>query len=323
MKKKALALLLALLLIIGLCACGASSATISEDTASGTNAEAPEAEYQYETDTTSDYGGIADADSSTELPGASDEDGTTTADKIIYSAYAEIETRDFETSVQGVYDLIDRYGGFLESSSVTGNDYYDTRSSRSAYFVIRVPSDRFGEMTDSLTELGNVPYSSTSAENITTQYNDTQSKLDAYEIEYDRLLSMLEKAETVEDMLAIEDRLADVRYNIQSLSNTISGWDSLLSYSTVTLTLTEVVEYTEEPVETETYWEEVSAAFSSTLKAVGRFFKGLFKAVVALAPVLVILAVVAVAVLLVIRKVRKGRKAKAAPPEKEVGNGKE
>ena len=97
MKKKALALLLALLLIIGLCACGASSATISEDTASGTNAEAPEAEYQYETDT-GEYGGIADADSQAALPDASAEDGTTTADKIIYSAYAEIETRDFETS---------------------------------------------------------------------------------------------------------------------------------------------------------------------------------------------------------------------------------
>ncbi|NCC69750.1 MAG: DUF4349 domain-containing protein, partial [Clostridia bacterium] len=147
-------------------------------------------------------------------------------------------------------------------------------------------------------------------------YNDTQSKLDAYEIEYDRLLSMLEKADTVEDMLAIEDRLADVRYNIQSLSNTISGWDSLLSYSTVSLQLTEVVEYTEEPVETETYWEEVGAAFSSTLKAVGRFFKGLFKAAVSLAPVLVILAVIAVAVLLVVRKVRKGRKAKSEPPKK-------
>jgi hypothetical protein len=278
MKKKALALLLALLLVIGLCACGASSSMGSNDTVS---AAAPQEAETNETGK-ADYSGIADGDSSQEAPGAADDTGAPTTDKIIYSAYAEIETRDFETSVQDVYGLIDRYGGFSESSTVTGNDFYDTRSTRSASFVIRIPSARFEEMTDSLTELGNVPYSSTNAENITARYNDTQSKLDAYEIEYDRLLSMLEKAETVEDMLAIEDRLADVRYNIQSLSNTISGWDSLLSYSTVTLQLNEVVEYTEEPVETETYWEEVAAAFSSTLRAVGRFFKGLFKAVVAL-----------------------------------------
>ncbi|NCB52146.1 MAG: DUF4349 domain-containing protein [Clostridia bacterium] len=314
MKKKALALLLALLLVIGLCACGASSASVSEDTvASG--AAAPQEAGKNEAGE-AEYSGIADAESPAELPDAADESGAPTSDKIIYSAYAEIETRDFDASIQGVYELIERFGGFLESSSVTGNDYYDTRSSRSAGFVIRIPSGRFEEMTNSLTELGNVPYSSTNADNITRQYNDTQSKLDAYEIEYDRLLSMLEKADTVEDMLAIEDRLADVRYNIQSLSNTISGWDSLLSYSTVSLQLTEVVEYTEEPVETETYWEEVGAAFSSTLKAVGRFFKGLFKAAVSLAPVLVILAVIAVAVLLVVRKVRKGRKAKSEPPKK-------
>ena len=313
MKKKALALLLAFLLVIGLCACGASS-SMSEDRAA--SAEAPQEAEMNQTGEAA-FGGIADAESGQEAPSAAEPGGAPVTDKIIYSAYAEIETRDFEAAVQGVYDLVDRYSGFLESSSVTGNDYYDTRSSRSASFVIRIPSARFEEMKSSLTELGNVPYSSTSAENITSRYNDTQSKLDAYEIEYERLLSMLEKADTVEDMLAIESRLADVRYNIQSLSNTISGWDSLLSYSTVTLQITEVVEYTEEPVETETYWEEVSAAFSSTLRAVGRFFKGLFKAVVALAPVLVILALIAVAALFVIRKVRRDRKRKAAPPEKE------
>lgn len=312
MKKKALATLLALLLIIGLCACGASTPQMSED-----NVGAAPEEYEKYEPGEAEYSGIADSDSMSERPTAEDGSGAPTGDKIIYSAYAEIETRDFETSVQRVYDLIDRYGGFLESSSITGNDYYDTRSSRSASFTIRIPSDHFEELTGSLTELGNVPYSSTNAENITSRYNDAQSKLDAYEIEYERLLSMLEKADTVEDMLAIEDRLADVRYNIQSLSNTISGWDSLLSYSTVSLQLSEVVEYTEEPVETETYWEEVTAAFNSTLKAVGRFFKGLFKGIIALAPVLAILAVVAVAVLLGFRKFRRDRKAKSAPPVKQ------
>lgn len=323
MKKKALLLLLAFLLLLGASACGASASTASVpanangafDTADYAPAEPEESQPE------KSEGGISYADA--EQPSAADDSGVPAADKIIYSAYAEIETRDFDASVEGVYALIDRFGGFLETSSVTGNDYYASRTYRTASFVIRIPSKYFQELTGSLTELGNVPYSSTSAENITARYNDTQSRLDAYEIEYDRLLAMLEKAETAEDMLAIEARLSDVRYNIQSLSDTISGWDSLISYSTVELRLSEVVEYTEEPVVEQSYWEEVSAAFSATLKGLGRFFKGLFKGIVAFAPILAIAGVTACVVVLIMRGVRRGRLRKSVREEKKPDDGKE
>lgn len=317
MKRKALALLLSLLLIVGLAACGASSASGSSGANSGTEAAAPQT-AEYDKSDAGGYAGLstaADGNTTAEAqqPAAADESGVPAADKIIYSAYAEVETRDFDASLSGVSDLIARYGGFLESSSVTGNDYNGTRTARSATFTIRIPAAHFEELMSSLTELGNVPYSTRSAENITAQYNDTQSRLDAYQIEYDRLLAMLEKADTVEDMLAIEDRLSDVRYNIQSLSNTLSGWDSLLSYSTVQLSLTEVVQYTADPEQG--YWESVGVAFTATLKAVGSFFSGLFKAVVALSPVIVILVLAAFAALILIRRAKKRRAARGRPPE--------
>jgi hypothetical protein len=319
MKRKALALLLSLLLVLGLAACGAASQTQSSDAVNG--AAAPET-ADYAKDGGSGTAGLAPAaaestDAETQQPTAADESGVPAADKIIYSAYAEIETRDFEASLAGVNTLIARYGGFLESSSVTGNDYSGNRTARYATFVIRVPAENFEALTGSLTELGNVPYSSTNAQNITAQYNDTQSRLDAYNIEYDRLLAMLEKAETVEDMLAIEDRLSDVRYNIQSLSNTISGWDSLLSYSTVQLSLTEVVEYTADPEQG--YWESVREAFTATLRAVGNFFSGLLKAVIAYSPVIVLLAAAGAVVFLVLRRSKKRRAARSLPSDGNSG----
>ena len=92
-----------------------------------------------------------------------------------------------------------------------------------------------------LNTLGNVTYKTSGIQNITVEYTDTESRLKAYRTEEERLLVMLEKAETVEDMLNIEDRLSlRCATASESLTSTLMNWDSLISYSTVTLQITEV-----------------------------------------------------------------------------------
>jgi hypothetical protein len=321
MKKRLLALVLALVIITALAACSASSNSKGEtDMAASQPAEpapASEAEMRPETPTEDGYeyqdekGGIG-GDAAAQTTAESFEFDT---EKIIYSAYAEIETQDFDKSVEGVYAMIEKYQGFLESSSVNGGNYYakyyDETSNRSASFTIRVPRDNFKTMLDSLSELGNVPYSTTSTQNITTQYVDTESRLKSYRTQEERLLEFMEKAETVEDMLAIEARLAEVRYNIESLTTTLQGWDSLIYYSTVTLNLSEVEEYTEQVPVQRTYWQEDGDALSNTLEGIGDFFKGLLKYVIAALPILAMAAVVVIVVLLVAKR-RHGKK---QPPE--------
>lgn len=305
--KKMLSLLLALILIFACAACGASSASrgaVTEGQMAADGASSSDV----------NYGGTAAAEApssgegETETAPAAGTAGQVQSDKIIYSGYAEVEALDFDTALAGVYTLIDSCGGFLESSSVTGDNYGSSGDARSADFVIRIPAERFEEVTGSLSKLGNVPYTSTDAENITTQYSDTRSRLDAYEVEYDRLMAMLEKAETVEEMLAVEERLSDVRYNIESLTNTLSAWDSQVAYSTLRLHLAEVREYTETPEAG--YWQGVVNALSATLSAMGRFFKGLLRAIIAYSPVLVLLVALGAAVWLTVRRRRTKRAAR-------------
>lgn len=315
MKKNIPALFLALVLILSLPGCGAArTETLAADAenpyaAAGT-AEAPSAP-------SADAAGGVGAEAAPEAGGTA-----VYTDKIIYSGYAEIETQDFDESVSGVSALLDRFGGFLESSSVTGRDYYSGYGGRTARFTIRVPAERFRELTQALSELGNVTLSGTDAQNITREYNDTQARLDAYNIEYERLLAMLEKAETVEDMLSIESRLSDVRGSIQSLSNTISGWDSLLTYSTVQLQLTEVVDYTEEPEPEESYWQSVWSGFVNSLESVGRFFKNLLRALVTALPVLAIAAAVGAAAWVITRRIVRRRREGMPQPKNDEKDGK-
>jgi hypothetical protein len=302
MKKIYSILALTLALLLALSGCGAASAPRDADMSFTGENSAAQAETAPSSD--SDAPGLGAA----ELPQST----ASFSDKIIYSAYAEIETRAFDDSVAGVSDLIKRFGGFLESSAVTGQDYNGGASGRTASFTLRVPSDKFGAFTGALSELGSVIYSTTDAQNITREYNDTQARLDAYNIEYERLLAMLEKAQTVEEMLSIESRLSEVRGNIQSLSNTLSGWDSLLSYSTVQLQLTQVVEYT--PLPEQGYWQSVWSGFLSSLKGVGSFFKGALRFLISALPVLVLLGAAGVAAWLIIRGARRRRTGKPLPP---------
>ena len=316
--KRFLALLMTLLLLLGCAACGSSAkgsmaydagsdAVYEEMVYAPAEAEAPMPEAAEAQMQSYSLGTGATADTAA---------AEQSQDKIIYSGYAEIETLDFDASVEAVQALIQRYGGFLESSTVRGTDY-NGRGSRSASYVIRIPRESFETVTGGLSELGNVSYSSVQAENISASYYDTESRLAAYRIEEERLLAMLEMAETVEDMLAIEDRLTDVRYEIESHTTTLLGWDSLIRYSTLELYLQEVEQYTAEPELG--YWQKIGQGFVKTLKLVGEFFMGLFRIVAVLLPVLVLLgAAAAVTVLLVRRrKRRKAAKARAAAPKDE------
>ncbi len=312
MKKKALAALLAIILILSLAACGGSKS--SESMVSTADTQPAEAEGGY-------ANGLEAADSAAAeepAPQAGAGGGEQTApvsDKLIYSGYAEIETLDFEGSIKAIDALIARVGGFIESSSVTGSNYSSGRDYRSASYTVRVPAAAYQDAAGSLDAIGNVTYQNSSADNITSQYYDTQSRLEAYNIEYDRLTEMLKKASTVEEMLAIEDRLTEVRYSIESLTTTLRGWDSLINYSTLTLSLTEVKDLSSAQGAGLSYWQEVGAALKSTLKGVGRFFSSLLLFLIAALPVLAILAALAAVTVLIVKKARARRAKKLSEPK--------
>lgn len=309
--KKALSLLLAALLVFALCACG------SADTPSS----APAASYDmaYTEDTypaeAEEYGGFA-VTGGTQLESGSGAAPEGSPEKLIYSASATVETTEFDGTIEKLSALVEQYGGFVESSSVNGSNYYTQSrgysSTRYASYVIRVPSEKFSALMGSLSTLGNVPYSHTYTENITAQYYDTDARLTAYQTQEARLLEMMEAAKTVEDLIAIEEKLTELRYQIESLQSTLKNWDRQVAYSTLDLEVQEVVEYT--PESRMSYGQELALALCSGLKRTGEFFKDLLLAIVGALPALVILAVVLAILIPVWKKRRKARKARKNPP---------
>ena len=311
--KKTLSLLLAVLLVFALCACGSADSASSAPSAAydmvstetAYPAEAPE----------ENYGGFAVA-GGTQLETGSGTAPEGSPEKLIYSASATVETTEFDRTIEKLSALVEQYGGFVESSSINGSNYYTQSrgysSVRYASYVIRVPSGKFSALMGSLSTLGNVPYSHTYTENITAQYYDTDARLTAYQTQEARLLEMMEAAKTVEDLIAIEEKLTELRYQIESLQSTLKNWDRQVAYSTLDLEVQEVVEYT--PESRMSYGQELALALTNGLRRTGEFFKDLLLAIVGALPALVILAVVLAILIPVWKKHRKARRAKKNPP---------
>ena len=327
--KKTTALLLALLMVLSLAGCGRSTSAAKTEYVSSAPAAGMSyaADYDYApleapamASESASMGGFSSNASSQHAGNQNNEEqgasapssGDIAVDKIIYSASATVETTDFDDTIAKLEALIASYGGFIESSSISGNNYYHSShgyaSSRSADYRIRIPSRDFATLMNSLSELGNVPYSNTYTENITSQYYDVQARLEAYRTEEKSLLDMMEKADNVKDLLEIQEYLSDVRYRIESLQSTLTNWDRQVSYSSISLSVEEVQVYT--PESKLTFGQQLGLALSRGLRSIGEFFRDLLLWLLEALPTLIILAAFVVLVVFIVRRVRRGVKAR-------------
>lgn len=317
--KKTLALILTFLMLLSLCACGAASK--GSDTAAATESisEAPAAAADDGLGGLASYSGsyaaaaeYEEAEEAGAGGGTGAEAGEINPEKIIYSGEAQIETLNFDESIAGLMEMLEQYGGWIESSSLSGANYYSisrgNSGNRSAYYTLRIPSDKFETMMTSLSQLGNVPYTYTYSENVTAQYYDTQARLTAYETQEARLLEMMEKAETVSDVITIEEKLTELRYQIESLQSSLTNWDRQVNYSSLYVTVDEVGEYTPQPQQS--YLQELWQALTGAFKDLGRFFKNFLVFLVSAIPTIIVLVVLFFIFRPIYRKVKARRKAR-------------
>ena len=237
---------------------------------------------------------------------------STTFEKIIYTADAEIETVEFDKSVSDVYNLLDAHGGFIEESYIGGANYrqkyYDYQTYRNARFTLRIPVDAFNSVISSLDVLGNVTARSSNAENITAQFTDNESRLATYRTEETRLLAMLEKADTVTDMITIETRLSEIRYQVETITSQLKNWQSRVDYSTISLYLSEVEKLSEQVPVKRTYWQQTGDGLITSLKNVGNFFTDLLRWIIVSLPVLLVLAAICVTIIILVKRAVKKRR---------------
>ena len=256
--KKICSLLLCALLMLGLTACGGSSGNNKAMYSAGVRAEeaaAPEAPAMMADNAAGLTSAAPDA---TPLP-----EGR----KWIITMDMEVETDDLDKLMADLDQKIDALGGYVEDQNIHNGSTYASRRYRNANLTVRVPDEKVDQFTGDLSGMANVVSQNLRREDITLKYVATASRVTALETEEARLLELLAKAETMEDLLTIEARLTDVRYELENHASQLRLYDNQVDYATVYLYINEVQEYT--PVEEPTIFERIKTTFSDALEGLG------------------------------------------------------
>ena len=186
--------------------------------------------------------------------------------KLIRRAELSIQTTQFDQTADSLEKLVEECGGYFEQSSVYGGSYRDANARRSGEYVVRIPAEKYQAFLSGSGDLGYVTQLTESSEDVGEQYYDTESRLRTQRTKQERLLELLEKAETMEDIIALENALSDVEYQIEQYTSTLNRYDALIGFSTFNIYLSEVSKVTEEVGETASLGQQMAAGFKASME---------------------------------------------------------
>lgn len=234
--------------------------------------------------------------------------------KWIVTVDMRAETEDLNALLEQINQHVADLNGYVEDQNIYNGSTYASRRYRYANLTIRIPADQADSFTTQMGSLSNVVSHNKRLDDVTLSYVATESRMKALQAEEARLLELMGKAETMSDLLAIESRLTDVRYELESVTSQLRVYDNLVDYATINLNIEEVQEYT--PVAEETLWQRISSGFMDSLKGLGNFFVELFVFLIVSLPYLAFIAAIVVVIVWLCKRSAKKRRAKraACPP---------
>ncbi|MFA9375461.1 MAG: DUF4349 domain-containing protein [Lachnotalea sp.] len=244
--------------------------------------------------------------------------------KLIKDVNISVETKEFDAFLVVINNQIASLEGYVQNSDVSGGSY-QYESYRYGSIVARIPADKLDGFINIISENGNVVQTSQNTTDVTLQYVDMESHIKALKTEQETLLGLLENATSMEDVIAIQSQLTQVRYELESNESQIRTYDNLVDYSTVTINITEVERETD--TQATSFGDEIRIKFGNNLYQIREGFRSFTIDFISALPYLVIWAVVIVMLVIVGKKVykkytkklRKENEKEATNEEKEKG----
>ncbi len=238
------------------------------------------------------------------LTAAEEEALQNTGRKLIRNVNLNVETTEFDALIANISQSITAAGGYIERSDVSGFSIASSYSSRRyASITARIPAIHLDEFLAQVDEQSNVTNRSETVQDVTLQYTDIESRKKSLTVEQERLWELLEKADSLDSVIALEQRLSEIRYQLELFESQLRTYDNQVDYSTVCLYIDEVAVFT--PTEPDSVLTRIQKGFARNLNDVIDGFVNFFVWFVSSIPTLIVWAVLLVILILIVRAAAK------------------
>ena len=153
---------------------------------------------------------------------------------VIRTGSVSLRSDDVAETRFEVQELVDEHKGQI-SEDKTETD--KTGAALRSRMVLRVPSADFDDVMDQLGKLAILASTSTTSEDVTTQLIDVEARIAVQERSVSRVRTLLTRAESIRDIMAIEAELANRQAQLDSLTQQQAWLKDQTSMATISVHL--------------------------------------------------------------------------------------
>jgi len=226
---------------------------------------------------------------------------------VIANAGISLQTKMYDACTAALKAKLKELEGYAE---VYNEENYE--SGRQARILARVPSKKLDVFLDSLAENAVVIRKTSSFSDVTDTLIDTESKKKALETERDALLKLMDRADNIDEIIRVQNRLSDVRGDLESYLKKLQDLKSQMAYSSVEITISEVDRIS---TPSQKFGALASSGFLNSVKRIGAGFRNFALWMIAAVPYLVLLAVPVTVGAILLKRSHKKRAEKRAARE--------
>lgn len=216
-----------------------------------------------------------------------------TSKKIIKNGTIQFETSNINSTRKAILQAVKKYGGYVDEDNQSTN----SDANRKEYNLkISIPAKYFDLLVDSVSGVADkIDSKNISITDVTTRYIDMKTRLDNKKLLENRYLELLKKGSKISDLLEIENKLTEIRSDIESTQGQLNYLNKQVAYSFLDITFyTQHVEKADKGMDT-------SDKFKTAVVGGWVFLQNLFFGIISLWPITLIIIII----YLMIKKWRK------------------
>jgi hypothetical protein len=157
-----------------------------------------------------------------------------TSKKIIKEGEIRFPVENLKATRQKIVNSLKRLGGYVAEENETTNS---DNNQKEYDLKIRIPSKNFDSFLEALSaDADHIDTKNIRRRDVTTEFIDIATQLKNKQLLEDRYLELLKKATKTSDLLQIEEKLAQIRTEIESTQGQLNYLSRQVAYSSLDIT---------------------------------------------------------------------------------------